>query len=303
MGMMRRGLQGLGATINELNAAYQNAQINLANLQSAGAPASQIAAAGAAVVAAANALNAVYTSAPAPTSVTTAANVTNLVTNTQQTAQQAQATQAAAIAQAAADKAKADAAAALAAANAKAVADAQAAAAQAAQTATVTPVTQTAATVAAAPTASPSPYTDSQLVAGANTIPWSSSIPDDQLQRIGAQINANLAQFQRQGIVEGSVLAYMLGLGSGQPDGAVIVAPSGQSYTVSGGVFVLTSSIPMQSTGSTTSSGASTPLTPVAGGNVVVDSTGQVSGDASFPLLPVLIGGGVLAFFVLGGKK
>jgi len=159
----------------------------------------------------------------------------------------------------------------------------------------------TAVVVASAPPIMASPYTDSQLAAGVNTIQYSSSIPGDQLTRISGQVNANLAQYQRQGINEGSVLAYMLGLGSGQPEGAV-VAPGGTSYTVVGGKFVLTSSIPAPSSGTTTSSGATTPLTPVAGGSVVVDSSGQVSADSSFPLLPVLIGGGLLAFFALGKK-
>ncbi len=52
--------------------------------------------------------------------------------------------------------------------------------------------------------------------------------------------------------------------------------------------------------GVTSSSGSSTPLTPQAGGNVVV-SDGSADGSSS--MMPLLLGAGVLAFFLIGGKK
>jgi hypothetical protein len=83
-------------------------------------------------------------------------------------------------------------------------------------------------------------YTDQQLLAQINSIPWTgtNAIPAEQLQRIDPAILSTYTQYV--GIVPGSVLAYMLGLGGSASNGTTLQGSDGYTYTAQNGVFVRT---------------------------------------------------------------
>jgi hypothetical protein len=81
-------------------------------------------------------------------------------------------------------------------------------------------------------------YTDSQLIAGFNTIMWTgpANIPAEQIARIDPAILA--AYTSVTAITPGSVLAYMLGLGGPAPDGTTQHASDGNNYLMQNGMYV-----------------------------------------------------------------
>lgn len=80
-------------------------------------------------------------------------------------------------------------------------------------------------------------YPDAVLLAQINTIPWTglSDIPAEQIQRIDPQILATYTTIT--GVTAGSVLAYILGLGTAPADGSVSVGDDGNAYKALNGVF------------------------------------------------------------------
>lgn len=81
-------------------------------------------------------------------------------------------------------------------------------------------------------------YPDAVLLANLNTLPWSglADIPAEQINRIDPQI---LGQYSATvGVNGGTVLAYLLGLGTGQAaDGTMMNGSDGYAYKLQGGVF------------------------------------------------------------------
>lgn len=80
-------------------------------------------------------------------------------------------------------------------------------------------------------------YPDSVLLAQLNTIPWTglTDIPQEQIMRIDPQI---LAMYSTTtGVNAGTALAYMLGLGGSQPDGAMANGSDGNAYKSLGSVW------------------------------------------------------------------
>lgn len=81
-------------------------------------------------------------------------------------------------------------------------------------------------------------YPDAVLLANLNTLPWSglTDIPAEQIQRIDPQI---LGQYSATiGVNGGTILAYLLGLGTGQAlDGTMMNGSDGYAYRLQGGVF------------------------------------------------------------------
>jgi hypothetical protein len=80
-------------------------------------------------------------------------------------------------------------------------------------------------------------YSDGQLLANINSIPWTGStdVPTEQIQRIDPQILEMYTTLT--GINAGTVLAYMLGLGSNPADGTIAAGTDGNVYKALGGVF------------------------------------------------------------------
>jgi len=86
-------------------------------------------------------------------------------------------------------------------------------------------------------------YSDSELLAGLNSIPWtgSTAIPTEQINRIDPLVLANFASEIGPGVVPGTVLAYMLGLGANTPAaGATSTGSDGNLYTFTNGVWIFT---------------------------------------------------------------
>lgn len=81
-------------------------------------------------------------------------------------------------------------------------------------------------------------YTDADLLAGLNSIPWSglSNIPAEQIGRIDPQILASYST--TTGVDPGSVLAYMLGLGGGAANSTQATGSDGNLYVMTGGMWV-----------------------------------------------------------------
>jgi hypothetical protein len=82
-------------------------------------------------------------------------------------------------------------------------------------------------------------YSDAMLLANLNSIPWTglNAIPAEQIQRLDPQI---LAQYvNTQGVNQGTVLAYMLGLGDSGVNGQITNGSDGNAYQYSNGVFIL----------------------------------------------------------------
>jgi hypothetical protein len=82
-------------------------------------------------------------------------------------------------------------------------------------------------------------YTDQMLLADINSIPWSGSgnIPAEQISRIDPQILSSYTQYP--GITPGTVLAYILGLGTGSvANGTIMNGSDGNAYQLINGVFV-----------------------------------------------------------------
>lgn len=80
-------------------------------------------------------------------------------------------------------------------------------------------------------------YPDAVLLAQLNTIPWTgfSDVPNEQIMRIDPQILAMYSTVT--GVTAGSVLAYMLGLGSNPVDGAIMNGSDGNAYQALSGIF------------------------------------------------------------------
>lgn len=75
-------------------------------------------------------------------------------------------------------------------------------------------------------------YTDAQLIAGANSIAYDpTTIGGAQLTRIQPSVSIPSA------VAPGSVLAYMLGLGGGQPAGTVEAGADGKQYQMQNGAW------------------------------------------------------------------
>jgi hypothetical protein len=80
-------------------------------------------------------------------------------------------------------------------------------------------------------------YTDVDLVAGLNSIPWSgaTNIPAEQIARIDPQI---LAEYSTTtGVDPGSVLAYMLGLGGSAANDTIATGSDGNIYEMLNGMW------------------------------------------------------------------
>jgi hypothetical protein len=81
-------------------------------------------------------------------------------------------------------------------------------------------------------------YSDAELLAGLNSIQWAglTAIPAEQIQRIDPQVLAEYAS--TTGVNPGTVLAYMLGLGSSGTAGQTRTATDGNLYTFTNGVWL-----------------------------------------------------------------
>lgn len=80
-------------------------------------------------------------------------------------------------------------------------------------------------------------YPDAVLLANLNTTPWTGvqDIPSEQIARIDPQI---LAMYSTTtGVIGGTVLAYMLGLGGATADGTIVNGSDGFAYKSLGGTF------------------------------------------------------------------
>lgn len=96
--------------------------------------------------------------------------------------------------------------------------------------------------------------TDHLTLADANTLRWSSSIPQADIDAIHAQLNTKLANGQVDTIAKSSVLEYMLGWGN---------SPAGTVKTISGHVYAF--------------DGAKWNLNSASNGQTVVSGNGTVS--------------------------
>lgn len=93
-------------------------------------------------------------------------------------------------------------------------------------------------------------YTDTQLIAGLNSIQWpgTTAIPAEQIARIDSQIVA--ASNMASGITPGSVLAYVLGLGGAAANSTQATGSDGNLYQMIGAVWVrLTPAYPASGSG------------------------------------------------------
>lgn len=118
-------------------------------------------------------------------------------------------------------------------------------------------------------------YPDAVLLAQLNSIEWTglSNIPAEQIQRIDPQI---LSMYSTTvGIHSGTVLAYILGLGSNPTDGTMMNGSDGNVYKALGGVFYRQGTATWQTT-----SGGGAPQNP---GAVATFSSGGGGNDTAGP--------------------
>lgn len=126
-------------------------------------------------------------------------------------------------------------------------------------------------------------YPDAVLLAQLNSLPWTglADIPAEQIARIDPQI---LALYSiTTGVNGGTVLAYMLGLGSNPADGTIMNGTDGNAYKAMGGVFYRQGTATWQ-----TQTGGGAPQNPSAvnqyssgGGNNDTAGPGPIYGSSS----------------------
>ncbi len=127
-------------------------------------------------------------------------------------------------------------------------------------------------------------YSDAQLIAGVNDILWDGSISAAQLDRVHVPVDLNYLTYAV--IKPGSVLAYMLGLGSGGDVGAITQGSDGKRYQRSANGWMHYDNAPTQTLPSQTQPSTS----------VTADPTSD-----NMPL--ILAGGAALLYFLTKGGR